>query len=45
MKNILDMFARRIEVAVVTEPMPDFSKKMVIIETPEEENEDDDSQK
>lgn len=45
MKNILDMFARRIEVVVVTEPMPDFSKKMVIIETPEEENEDDDSQK
>lgn len=45
MRKFLDIFAKKIEVAVVTEPIPDFSKEMVIIETPEEEDEkDDDSQ-
>lgn len=44
MRKILDLFVKRnVQVEVVTEPVPDFSKKMVIIETPEEDEDDETS--
>ena len=30
MRKFLDIFAKKIKVTVVTEPIPDFSKEMVI---------------
>ena len=43
MRNFFNLFAKKkIQVIVVNEPVPDFSKKMVIVETLDDEDEDDD---